>query len=83
MSLKKLRDAFASAFDSHDPEDDALDACPPPERLYEAFHGRLPPDEFARLTDHMAQCPTCAEAYRLARRTPAPSPGRAHGPRDS
>ena len=80
MSLKKLRQAFASAFDSHDPEDDELDGCPDADVLYEAYHGELPPDELAAVTDHMAECPVCAEAYRLARATPAPVPDRSSRP---
>ena len=76
MSLKKLREAFASAFDSHDPEDDELDDCPDADVLYQAYHGQLPPDELATVTDHMAECPVCAEAYRLARATPAPASDR-------
>lgn len=80
MSLKKLRAAFASAFDSHDPDEDELDGCPDADVFYQAFHGQLPPDELASLTDHMAECPVCAEAYRLARATPAPAAGRVFGP---
>ena len=55
MSLKKLRKAFASAFDSHDPEEDELDDCPDAEVLYAAYHGELPPEELAKVTDHMAE----------------------------
>lgn len=81
MSLKKLRKAFASAFDSHDPEEDELDDCPDAEVLYKAYHGELPPEELAKVTDHMAECPTCAEAYRLARSTPAPAGRRVNRPK--
>ena len=82
MSLKKLRDAFASAFDSHDPEEEVLAACPSSEKLYQASHGELPPDEIAKVTDHMAECPLCAEAYRLARATVPPPSARQRGPND-
>lgn len=80
MSLKRLREAFASAFDSLDPEDDVLEECPPSEVLYNAYHGMLPPDDQAKVTDHMARCPICAEAYRLARATPPPVSERTRGP---
>lgn len=79
MSLKKLRKAFASAFDSHDPEDEVLEACPDSDVLYRAYHGQLPADELARVTDHMAECPVCAEAYRLAATTVSPPLDRNRG----
>lgn len=80
MSLKRLRDAFASAFDSLDPEDEVLEECPDPEVLYNAYHGMLTPAELANVTDHMARCPVCAEAYRIARATPPPAGERLRGP---
>lgn len=82
MSLKKLRKAFASAFDSHDPEDDVLEDCPDSDVLYQAYHMELDPDELAKVTDHMAECPICAEAYRLAAQTVSPPPERQSGPTD-
>lgn len=81
MSLKKLRDAFASAFDSLDPDEEVLEQCPDSEVLYNAYHGMLTTEENERVTDHMARCPVCAEAYRLARSTPPPSTERVNGPR--
>lgn len=80
MSLKRLRDAFASAFDSLDPEDEVLEQCPDPDVLYNAYHGMLTSEELASVTDHMARCPVCAEAYRLARATPPPASDRSLGP---
>jgi hypothetical protein len=80
MSLKRLRDAFASAFDSLDPEDEVLEQCPASDVLYNAYHGMLTSEELAGVTDHMARCPVCAEAYRLARATPPPSAERIRGP---
>ena len=82
MSLKKLRHAFASAFDSHDPEDDVLEECPDSDVLYKAYYMELSADELLRVTDHMAECPLCAEAYRLAGQTVPPLPDRVRGPTD-
>ena len=80
MSLKRLRAAFASAFDSLDPEEEVLEECPPSEVLYNAYHGMLTPEAQAKVTDHMARCPICAEAYRLAAATPPPVSERRVGP---
>ncbi|MCB9673504.1 MAG: hypothetical protein H6737_00215 [Alphaproteobacteria bacterium] len=81
MSLKKLREAFASAFDTLDPEDDVLEMCPDADVLYNARHGMLTARELAEVTDHMARCPVCAEAYRLAMNTPSPADERYNEPR--
>lgn len=40
--------------------------CPEPERIYDAVRGELPPDELRRIVEHLADCPDCAEAWRLA-----------------
>lgn len=47
-------------------------ACPPSEEVWDALHGAMDPERRARVVDHMAACPMCAEAWRLAvRGTPA------------
>jgi len=45
----------------------APETCPPPETLWSAFHGELPPAEALQVVDHTAACPACAEDWRLAR----------------
>jgi hypothetical protein len=67
-----LRTVFANAFR----EAQATDACPTPDRLYDAFHRLLPIEERLDIIDHLATCPVCADAWRLAGRTDAPAPTR-------
>jgi hypothetical protein len=40
--------------------------CPPPETIWAAVHGELPPGELRDVVDHTAICPACAEDWRLA-----------------
>ncbi len=68
----RLRVLFANAFETAVPGDD----CPAPDTLLSAFHRLLSQDEIDAVLDHTAACPVCAEAWRLARRTPAPAPER-------
>jgi len=68
----RLRFLFAKAFETGVPTDD----CPTAERLLEAYHRQLDQDEMNEVVDHIAICPVCAEAWRLARQTPPPSPAR-------
>lgn len=56
-----LREAFAV-----EPGGPAPERCPPPDRIYGAVRGELPADEIRDLVDHLADCPHCAEAWRLA-----------------
>lgn len=42
-------------------------ACPDPALLWDAAHGELDPAETRAVVDHVAVCPACAEAWRLAR----------------
>lgn len=42
------------------------EACPAPERIYDAARGALPPGEVREVVEHLAVCPECAEAWRLA-----------------
>lgn len=65
----RLRVLFAKAFETALPTED----CPSPEVLLDAYHRELPPDEAATVLDHLATCPVCAEAWRLAKQTPAPA----------
>lgn len=57
-----LRLLFASAFANGRPADD----CPSPEALLDALQQRDTPEERAARIDHLAACPVCAEAWRLA-----------------
>lgn len=41
-------------------------ACPEPGRIYDAARGALPPHEIREVVEHLALCPDCAEAWRLA-----------------
>lgn len=67
--LTRLREIFAAAADD-DPLRHTLATpdgrCPDPEQVFDAAHGDLAPDAVAHLTDHVARCPACAEAWRLA-----------------
>lgn len=40
--------------------------CPTPERIYDAARGALPPGDVREVVEHLAVCPECAEAWRLA-----------------
>lgn len=40
--------------------------CPDPARIYDAARGALPPGETREVVEHLAVCPECAEAWRLA-----------------
>jgi hypothetical protein len=62
MSSVQWREAWAALAERAT----ATDACPPPERLWEAAHGDLAPDQVAPLVDHVAQCALCAEAWEIA-----------------
>ena len=72
LDATTLRSHFAQAFRGAQ----STDACPTPERLYEAFHRLIPMEERLDIIDHIASCPMCADAWRLAGRTDAPAPPR-------
>jgi hypothetical protein len=57
-----LAAAFRSAAEDSRPRED----CPDPERIWRAVHRELPLAERLTIVDHVAECPTCAEAWRLA-----------------
>lgn len=58
-----LREAFA-ARTGRAPE--GPEGCPTPERIYDAARGELPPGGVRDVVEHLAACPDCAEAWRLA-----------------
>ncbi len=60
--LARLRRAFASL--SQPAPEPA--ACPPPEQIWAAVRGELPPAQTREIVTHMAACPSCAEDWRLA-----------------
>lgn len=66
-----LRRAFTSALLGKYTER----VCPAPEDVWDALHG-TDADVRGRMIDHMAGCPVCAEAWRLAvRGTPVAGAG--------
>jgi hypothetical protein len=60
--LARMRRAFASLSQTAP----APQACPPPEKIWEAVRGGLPTGEIQAIVEHMAACPSCAEDWRLA-----------------
>ncbi len=62
-NVQPLREAFAALAERARPRPD----CPEPERLWDAAAGQLPATQARQLVDHTASCPSCAEAWRLAR----------------
>ncbi|MEA2695512.1 MAG: hypothetical protein QOJ16_4899 [Acidobacteriota bacterium] len=60
--IEDLRRAFTAPGGTPPrPED-----CPPPETIWAAVHGELPPGALRDVVDHTAICPACAEDWRLA-----------------
>jgi hypothetical protein len=57
-----LRDAWANSSGEAAPRPD----CPEPAALWEAARGQAVPGEAHLLVRHTAECPACAEAWRLA-----------------
>lgn len=68
LSDDDLRAGWEAAAGGDTATVDAGAACPSPERIWAAAHGELGPVEAREVVDHMAACPACAEAWRLARR---------------
>jgi hypothetical protein len=60
--LARLRRAFGSLSQPAP----APEACPPPEKIWEAVRGELPAGQIREIVEHMAACPSCAEDWRLA-----------------
>jgi len=62
QKLERLRIAFAApAVAAPEPE-----RCPPPETIWAAVRGELPPRELREVVEHTAVCEACAEDWRLA-----------------
>ena len=40
--------------------------CPHPERIWDAVRLQASLDERLKIIDHLAECPTCAEAWKIA-----------------
>lgn len=59
----RLRAAFAALAERAAP----TPLCPDPQSLWSAVRSEAPPSEARRLVLHVAECPACAEAWRLAR----------------
>lgn len=59
----ELREAFVARTG---PGPGGPGACPAPQRIYDAARGALPPGEVREVVEHLAACPECAEAWRLA-----------------
>ena len=68
----RLRFLFHKAFERGMP----TDACPSAEMLLDVYQHRVAPDLRRRVVTHIAGCPVCAEAWRLARGTPISPPRR-------
>lgn len=60
--LTRLRRAFAAVSQPAP----APEACPAPEKIWEAVCGELPPGEVEAIVEHTAVCASCAEDWRLA-----------------
>lgn len=59
----RLRAAFQSLAEGSRPTDE----CPAPSRFWDAQRGDVSAADARQLMDHVASCPSCAEAWRLAR----------------
>ena len=59
---QRLADALRSAGVDARPRPD----CPPAEQIWDALHLEMPAADRARIIDHTIECPSCAEAWRLA-----------------
>ena len=57
----QLRSNFAALAENARPRPD----CPEPERLWDALQGKLSTRARRKLIHHTADCPSCAEAWRL------------------
>jgi hypothetical protein len=66
----RLRAVFAALAEHAAP----TSLCPEPAALWSAVSGEAPPSEARRLVLHTAECPACAEAWRLARELRERSP---------
>lgn len=60
----QLKRAFSSLAGTTPPG--TPETHPSPERIYDAVRGKLPPAELRAIVEHLAECPDCAEEWRLA-----------------
>lgn len=68
QELDRLRFAFNCLSRGSLPSADTpQESCPPASQIWLAVSGALARQEIRPLIDHAAQCPLCAEAWRLAR----------------
>lgn len=63
IDIEKWRAALCFLADSWPPSSDCVDA----EQFWAAAHGDPKPAQLRRLLDHASLCPSCSEAWRLAR----------------
>lgn len=59
---RRLADALRAAGTAARPRED----CPAGDQIWAALHLELPAAERERIIDHTIECPSCAEAWRLA-----------------
>jgi hypothetical protein len=62
FDVERLRAAWRSAAEGARPRDD----CPSAERLWAALRKELPAETRREVIEHLAGCPACSEAWRLA-----------------
>ena len=66
--IDELRRAFTSIPDDAGMRED----CPSPDQIWETAKGQMPAGAAREVVDHVANCPTCTEAWRLAQSIEAP-----------
>ncbi|MEM7356665.1 MAG: hypothetical protein AAF657_37965 [Acidobacteriota bacterium] len=62
------------AFERVKPSDRSTADCPPPEQIWQAARGDQAPAEQEATLLHVAACPVCTEAWRLAQQLEEPVP---------
>jgi hypothetical protein len=62
FDVERLRAALRAASEGSRPRDD----CPPPERLWGTLQKELPAEARREVIEHLALCPACSEAWRMA-----------------
>ena len=78
--VARLRQAFNSTSPSDAPRAD----CPPAEWIWESVRGESSPATLRRTLEHVAVCPVCTEAWRLAKQLEeSVEQGREESPRKS
>lgn len=82
LSDRDLRRAWESAAGDDGATAGDAAGCPAADRVWAAAHGELGPAETREVVDHVAACPACAEAWRLARHLGAEEARTAAAPAD-